>query len=96
MLRLMQRGDPSAASSPESVWPPPAMAHRIVHACDECGSPFYVSASAMASLCPECAHCLYGFPPCAHELVAGRCVTCGWNGAESAFIARIKAARRGR
>jgi hypothetical protein len=94
MLRLIQRGDPSAGSLSEPIWPPPAMAHRIVHPCNECGSPFYVSASPMASLCLECAHYLHGYPPCAHELVAGRCVNCGWNGAESALVARIKAAQR--
>jgi predicted RNA-binding Zn-ribbon protein involved in translation (DUF1610 family) len=96
MPRLVQRGDPSAASSSDSTQPAPAMGHRIIQTCDECGSPFYVSASHMASLCPECAYYLYGHPPCAHELVAGRCVSCGWNGAESAFVASIKAAQRPR
>lgn len=94
MLRLIQRGDPTAATSDEAAWPPPEMAHRVVHNCDECGSPFFVSASHMTSLCPECAHYLYGTPPCDHRMVAGRCTTCGWNGSVSAFVASIKATQR--
>ena len=96
MIRLIQRGDPEALSPGEDVWPPADMAHRLTHICDECGSPFYVSASHMASLCPECAHYLYGMPRCEHELVAGHCTTCGWTGAESPFVMSIKAAQRRR
>lgn len=36
--------------------------------CDECGSEFLKSTSKMMALCPECAHVLYGYPNCAHDL----------------------------
>jgi hypothetical protein len=92
MVRLIQKGNPAAmAGSDNSL--PPTTAHRVTRTCDECGSPFFVSASHMASLCPECAHYLYGTPACAHELVAGHCTRCGWNGSESPFVARVKADR---
>jgi predicted RNA-binding Zn-ribbon protein involved in translation (DUF1610 family) len=94
MIRLIQRGDPAAASPDQADWVPAVMAHRLTHTCDECGSPFYVSASQMASLCPECAHYLYGTPLCEHEFVAGRCTSCGWNGAESAFVSGIRTAQQ--
>lgn len=54
--------------------------------CDECGSLFRRSASAMAGLCAECAHRLYGYPACPHEFVDGRCVRCLWDGSVSAFL----------
>ena len=56
--------------------------------CDECGSPFVAEASTMVNLCPECAHRLYGKPPCAHTFADGRCTHCGWNGAVSAYLKR--------
>jgi len=58
--------------------------------CDECGSPFIARASAMAGLCAECAHWLYGYPACPHEMVDGRCPKCGWNGTVSAYVASLK------
>jgi predicted RNA-binding Zn-ribbon protein involved in translation (DUF1610 family) len=100
MLRLMQRGDPAAASFPlgddEAAWPPPEMAHRLVLNCDECGTRFYASESYMATLCPECAHYLHGYPACEHQLVGGRCLTCGWDGSHSPLIMNLKAALRRR
>lgn len=59
--------------------------------CDECGSPFHGGMSEMASLCPECAHWLYGKPNCAHTFADGRCTRCGWNGAVSAYVESLKA-----
>lgn len=54
--------------------------------CDECGSAFGKAASAMAGLCQECAHRLYGYAPCAHSFADGRCTRCGWDGSVSAFV----------
>lgn len=42
----------------------------------------------MAGLCAECAHQLYGYPACAHVFEQGRCVTCGWDGSVSEFLAK--------
>ena len=55
--------------------------------CDECGGGYLAASSKMASLCPECAHRLYGYPPCAHEMADGRCTKCGWDGSTSAYLA---------
>jgi predicted RNA-binding Zn-ribbon protein involved in translation (DUF1610 family) len=54
--------------------------------CDECGSRFVADRSATAGLCAECAHRLYGYPPCAHVFADGRCAHCGWDGSVSAFL----------
>ena len=60
--------------------------------CDECESSYVDGTSAMASLCPECAHRLYGYPPCEHEMVAveagggSRCRRCGWDGVVSDYL----------
>lgn len=54
--------------------------------CDECGSTFIAERSAMAGLCAECAHQLYGYPACAHTFENGRCVQCGWDGSVSEFL----------
>src|SRR5688500_7176318 len=59
---------------------------RATGRCDECGSGFLRDASAMAGLCPECAHHLYGHPACAHQFVDGRCSRCGWDGSRSAYV----------
>ena len=56
--------------------------------CDECRSTFIAERSAMAGLCAECAHQLYGYPPCAHSFKGGRCVDCGWDGSVSEFLDR--------
>ena len=55
--------------------------------CDECGSRFIAARSAMAGLCAECAHQLYGYPPCDHDMTNSACARCGWNGSVSAFLA---------
>jgi NMD protein affecting ribosome stability and mRNA decay len=57
--------------------------------CDECGSDYFADASRMASLCPECAHHLYGYPACPHAFADRRCLKCGWDGTRSAYIERI-------
>lgn len=54
--------------------------------CDECGSAFIAARSAMAGLCAECAHQLYGYAACEHDFKNGRCVRCGWDGAVSEFL----------
>ena len=53
--------------------------------CDECGSEFLKSSSKMLSLCPECAHLLYGYENCKHIFENGRCIRCGWNGNVSEY-----------
>jgi len=61
--------------------------------CDECGSLFYGQTSQMDAICPECAHYLYGYENCAHEIVDGRCTRCCWDGSCSALIRELKDAR---
>lgn len=52
--------------------------------CDECGSQYFKESSPdMASLCPECAHQLYGYVNCGHEYMNGRCTECYWDGSVS-------------
>lgn len=58
--------------------------------CDECGSEYLKSSSKMDSLCPECAHILYGYPNCEHVFEDGRCIHCYWNGKSSAYIKGLK------
>ncbi|MFO0570316.1 MAG: hypothetical protein U0263_32035 [Polyangiaceae bacterium] len=60
---------------------------RIEGRCDECGGAYFCDASQMASLCAECAHHLYGYPPCAHSFTDGRCGNCGWDGSRSEYLA---------
>ncbi|MDN2710332.1 MULTISPECIES: hypothetical protein [unclassified Janthinobacterium] len=57
--------------------------------CDECGSAYRGAASAMASLCPACAHALYGYPRCEHEFEAGHCRKCLWDGKTSDFVRKL-------
>ena len=58
----------------------------LIRTCDECGSAYLASSSQMASLCPECAHILYGYPNCEHVFRAGKCVKCLWDGSRSEYI----------
>ena len=58
----------------------------LIRTCDECGSAYLTSASQMASLCPECAHILYGYPYCEHVFRDGECVKCLWNGSRSEYL----------
>ena len=58
--------------------------------CDECGSKFLKSSSKMMTLCPECAHVLYGYPNCAHAFKNGRCIYCHWDGSQSEYIKGLK------
>ena len=61
--------------------------------CDECGSTFRAERSAMAGLCAECAHWLYGHPPCAHRREAGgACTECGWDGSVSDYVRKLQSA----
>jgi predicted RNA-binding Zn-ribbon protein involved in translation (DUF1610 family) len=59
---------------------------RDVRECDECRSDYFAGSSQMAALCPECAHLLYGYPPCAHSFDHGRCTACGWDGSRSDYL----------
>jgi hypothetical protein len=62
-------------------------AAQSVHArCDECGCRYHPAASAMSALCAACARRLYGYPPCPHLFLGGRCTLCGWDGSESEFL----------
>jgi predicted RNA-binding Zn-ribbon protein involved in translation (DUF1610 family) len=58
--------------------------------CDECGSDYFADSSAMAQLCPECAHLLYAYPICEHNFADGRCTRCGWDGS----LSRLSKERR--
>ncbi|MBQ2988342.1 MAG: hypothetical protein IJD59_04480 [Clostridia bacterium] len=57
--------------------------------CNECGSPYLAARSKMASLCPECAHILYGYENCPHEFKNGKCTLCLWDGSRSAYINQV-------
>ena len=57
--------------------------------CDECGSEFNKSKSKMLSLCPECAHLLYGYENCDHVFRNGKCVKCLWNKNRSKYLKNI-------
>lgn len=63
------------------------IAESLKGPCDECGSLFLGSATKMDGLCAECAHQLYGYPACIHDITKGRCAKCGWDGSVSAFLA---------
>lgn len=62
------------------------MNEKEIRICDECGSEFFISASKMMGLCPECAHILYGYPNCLHKFRNGRCIYCYWDGARSEYV----------
>lgn len=61
-----------------------------INICDECESEYYAQASKMQSLCPECAHLLYGYEKCEHKFRDGKCVYCGWDGGKSEFLASLR------
>lgn len=44
----------------------------------------------MEALCAECAHWLYGYPACPHDMANGRCRKCGWDGTVSDYVASLK------
>ena len=58
--------------------------------CDECGSEFILAAAKTKSLCPNCAHVLYGYESCNHVFENGKCVLCAWNDNESEYIKSLK------
>ncbi len=62
------------------------MNNHQVGLCDECGSEYVKCSSKMDSLCPECAHKLYGYPNCEHVFEDGRCIFCLWDGSVSEFL----------
>ena len=63
---------------------------KNIKICDECGSEFFAPQSKMESLCPECAHVLYGYENCNHVFENGKCTLCLWDGSESEFIRSLK------
>jgi predicted RNA-binding Zn-ribbon protein involved in translation (DUF1610 family) len=92
MAKLAQRGDPRIAALPlthvSAAWPVAGVTGEL-KTCEECGSTFFGDTSLMAALCPECAHHLYGYPPCEHRMIAGRCEKCGWDGSVSDYILHL-------
>ena len=64
--------------------------NKAMGICAECGSEFYLQASKMKSLCPECSHILYGYENCKHHFEGGRCVKCFWDGSVSEYVKRIE------
>jgi predicted RNA-binding Zn-ribbon protein involved in translation (DUF1610 family) len=64
-----------------------------LRSCDECGSDFLHGSSNMNSLCPECAHYLYGYENCKHVFEQGRCIHCYWDGSESPMVKKLKEAK---
>ena len=64
--------------------------NKNVKMCDECGSEYLASTSKMASLCPECAHVLYGYENCDHVFKDGKCTLCLWDGSRSDYIKTLK------
>ena len=66
------------------------MNDRSIGICDECGSEYILEKSKMKSLCPNCAHMIYGYENCKHIFENGKCVLCLWNGSESDFIKSLK------
>ena len=57
--------------------------------CEECGSEYFAGSSLMKSICPECAHVLYGYTNCAHVFENGRCILCYWDGRRSKFTEKL-------
>lgn len=58
--------------------------------CIECGSLYYIKASIMEMLCPECAHYFYGYDNCKHQFENGRCKICYWDGSTSEYVKKLK------
>ena len=58
--------------------------------CNECESEYLRSSSVMTSMCPECAHIIFGYPKCDHVFEGGRCIKCRWDGSESLYIKELK------
>lgn len=63
--------------------------------CDECGSYYYSDTSKMDSMCPECAHHIYGYENCRHSFRGMYCRKCGWDGARSKYVESLIACSRG-
>ncbi|MCE7989315.1 MAG: hypothetical protein DYG89_49815 [Caldilinea sp. CFX5] len=63
---------------------------RPVKTYDECGSLFFPEASRMVGVCPVCSHRLYGYLPCPHTFVDGRCSRCHWDGSVSEDCSKRK------
>ncbi len=62
------------------------MKKRELSICVECESNYFKGSSEMMSLCPNCAHKLYGYDNCDHIFEQGICIECGWNGKNSHYL----------
>ena len=65
------------------------MAEKELVVCDECGNLFFKESSQMETLCPECAHILYGYKNCDHKFQDGRCIYCYWDGTKSEYVKKL-------
>ena len=63
---------------------------KKISKCAECGSQYIASKSKMTSLCPECAHLMYGYDNCKHVFKKGRCTRCHWDGSYSEYTKGLK------
>lgn len=57
--------------------------------CSECQSEYFVKSSQMMNLCPNCAHYLYGYENCPHQMENGKCLHCFWDGNYSTYIQNL-------
>ena len=80
----MRKAHPTPTTS--KYWSLNQIMNRANSTCDECESSYFIDSSKMASLCPNCAHKLYGYLNCSHHFTDGVCVECGWNGQESNYV----------
>ena len=76
----------STLTSPLPIGYDAGMGETLTKKCDECGSDYFAHTSKMDSLCPECAHLLYGYENCEHSFDTRRCSKCGWDGSRSDYI----------
>jgi uncharacterized protein YndB with AHSA1/START domain len=72
------------------------MNDRPTKTCDECGSLYFGDSSRMSQLCPECSYLLYGYEPCTHTFVDGRCSQCHWDGSMTPYCQNLKEMRERR
>lgn len=60
----------------------------LTKACGECGSLYLADSSQMCEMCPQCSTIIFGYDPCNHVFVDGRCSLCYWDGSASRYIKR--------
>ncbi len=64
--------------------------NREIAECAECESEYFADTSTFAALCPDCAHHLYGYENCKHNMVHQRCTNCYWNGKTSLYLKKSR------